>query len=112
MGSLARAAGRAVRCERMPIRDADVPTVVQMRTLLDRIDHANAAGNIVYVHCLGGIGRTGTVIGCYLARHGIAVGTAALEHLNALAKASPYNFGHVPQTRAQCKFISGWKQDQ
>ena len=28
--------------------------------------------NKVYVHCRGGIGRTGTTIGCYLARHGFA----------------------------------------
>jgi Swiss Army Knife protein, DSP-PTPase phosphatase domain len=109
---IAGAAGRAIRCEQMPIRDADVPTVAQMRTILDTIDSANDGGQIVYVHCLGGIGRTGTVVGCYLARHGIAVGTAALEHLNALAKGSPYNFGHVPQTRAQCNFVCGWKQHQ
>jgi protein-tyrosine phosphatase len=25
---------------------------------------------MVYVHCKGGIGRTGTVAGCYLVRHG------------------------------------------
>jgi hypothetical protein len=65
---LARSAGRAVRCERMPIRDADVPTVAQMRAILDTVERANAEGQIVYVHCLGGIGRTGTVVGCYLAR--------------------------------------------
>jgi hypothetical protein len=58
--ALARTEGRAIRCERIPIRDADVPTVALMRTILDTIDHANAAGEIVYVHCLGGLGRTGT----------------------------------------------------
>lgn len=44
------------------------PTVDQMRAILDAIDRA--AGSIVYVHCWGGHGRTGTVAGCYLVRHG------------------------------------------
>ncbi|WP_396910170.1 hypothetical protein [Mycolicibacterium sp.] len=30
------------------------------------------AGRIVYVHCWGGKGRTGTVIGCFLAESGLS----------------------------------------
>lgn len=33
---------------------------------------ALAAGQTVYVHCYGGIGRTGTVVGCWLVRHGLS----------------------------------------
>ena len=29
-----------------------------------------AGGRTVYLHCRGGIGRTGTVLGCYLVRQG------------------------------------------
>jgi protein-tyrosine phosphatase len=35
-----------------------------MTTILDAIDESMTAGKPVYVHCWGGMGRTGTVIGC------------------------------------------------
>ncbi len=68
-------------------------------------------GEVVFVHCWGGKGRTGTVIGCYLARHGLATGEAALQLLNELAKTSSYNFGCVPQTLAQCAFVRNWQPE-
>lgn len=109
---IARKSGRSVRCERLPIRDNDVPSVTHMRKILDMIDQSNAAGEVVYVHCWGGKGRTGTVVGCYLARHGLAVGDAALRRLKELAMASPYDFGPVPQTTAQCDFVRKWMTGQ
>ncbi len=45
--ALAKAAGRSICCQRMPIRDVDVPTVAHMRTILDAIDASNSAGKIV-----------------------------------------------------------------
>ena len=61
-----------------PIVDNDVPTVDEMQATLDTIDGALAAGETVYVHCWGGIGRTGTVIACWLVRHGSSA-AAAIE---------------------------------
>ena len=55
---------------RHPIVDMDVPAEREMVATLDAIDAALAARGKVYVHCWGGIGRTGTVIGCWLVRHG------------------------------------------
>jgi hypothetical protein len=55
---------------RMPIRDFCTPSEQQMRRILDTIDEALADGRSVFVHCRGGIGRTGTVIGCHFRRHG------------------------------------------
>lgn len=104
-------AGRIIRCKRLPIRNNDVPTTEHMREILDVIDSAIAAGEVVFVHCWGGKGRTGTVIGCYLARHGLATGEAALKLLNNLAKTSSYDFGYVPQTPAQCDFVRNWKPE-
>ena len=66
----ARATGLAAEHRRMPIPDVSVTTPAHMREILDAIDEALAAGRGVYVHCWGGIGRTGTVVGCWLVRHG------------------------------------------
>jgi hypothetical protein len=109
---LARESGRVIHVERHPLRDYGVPTVAQMISILDAIDGANSEGLVVYVHCWGGKGRTGTVVGCYLARHGLAVGEAALKRLNELTKAAPYDFGYVPQTSGQRAFVLNWGQGQ
>jgi protein tyrosine phosphatase len=42
------------------------------QNVLDFIDAELAAERPVYVHCFGGIGRTGTVVGCWMIRHGLA----------------------------------------
>jgi len=56
---------------RLPIRDFGVPTEDEMSRILETIDDALADGWTVFVHCRGGIGRTGTVLGCWLRRHGV-----------------------------------------
>lgn len=51
---------------RMAIRDAGVPrTAADMTAILDCIDGHLERGDVVYVHCWGGVGRTGTVVGCW-----------------------------------------------
>ena len=52
-----------------------------MRQIQFALGGALAAGRCVYVHCRMGIGRTGTVLGCYLAEQG-QTGMAALDELN------------------------------
>ena len=58
--------GISVTWERIPVRDVSVPSKDGMVMILDRIDQALAQQRPVYVHCWGGKGRTGTVVGCYL----------------------------------------------
>ena len=57
---------------RHAIVDMSVPRSRQQTArILDAIDEALDAGRNVYVHCWGGIGRTGTVVGCWFVRHGM-----------------------------------------
>ena len=56
--------------------------------ILDDLDQALADGHRVYLHCFGGIGRTGTVVGCYLVRHGMT-GNEVLEQIAAWRRGTP-----------------------
>lgn len=103
--------GRHVHWLRLPIRDFDVPCEEEMRRILDAIDQAIEQGRTVYVHCWGGIGRTGMVVGCYLARHGIAGGEAALKKIQELRRAIT-DYRTSPETPAQRQMVMKWREQQ
>ena len=75
--------GITVEHRRFPLPYAGVPdSPGDMAAILDAIDTALVAGQCVYVHGRDGAGRTGTVLGCYLVRHGMK-GDQALQTLAA-----------------------------
>jgi len=94
---------------RYAIRDFGVPSRLYMKTILDRVDELIAGGRVIYVHCWGGVGRTGTVVGCYLARHGIAVGQAALDKILELRQNTSNPTRPSPENEAQCNLVKSWE---
>lgn len=96
------------RYVRLPIRDGGCPTAVEMLAILDRIDTELADGQVVYVHCWGGHGRTGTVVGCWLVRHGAAP-AEALARIRELRRDVPdSDWLPSPETGAQREFVLSW----
>lgn len=96
-------------CLRLPIRDLSVPTTDAMRTILGVIDLSLEAGRPVYVHCLGGIGRTGTVVGCWMRRHGLASRDDVLAVLAQLRRADVTHVHRAsPEMPAQREMVLGW----
>ena len=54
-----------------PIKDVSVPeSKAYTQSILDAIDGNIDQGRLVYIHCWGGIGRTGLIVGCWLSRNG------------------------------------------
>jgi len=100
-----------VKHQRFPIRDFGLPTPEQMLSILDMIDAELQAGKKIYLHCWGGIGRTGTTVGCYLVRGG-KTGEDALRQLAEWWKSVPKSFyhQHSPETYEQMEFVRNWTQ--
>ena len=108
----ARAIELQVNHRRFSFPDFDVPTHEMMTAALDSIDAALAAGRKVYLHCVGGIGRTGMVVGCYFIRHGMKPAQALL-HLRALYQSAAQSLlaPNSPESDEQVRFILNWKED-
>jgi len=106
------ASGIPIVHKRMPIKDVDVPrSPAEMIAILDVIDTALEQGQLVYIHCWGGVGRTGTVVGCYFVRRG-STGQEALVKLAELwrtvekSKRKPVS----PETEGQRAFVLHWAE--
>ena len=94
---------------RMSVVDLDIPTRPGMMAILDLIDGAISENLPVYVHCVGGIGRTGTVIGCWLVRHRIEKGKGAVDLIRKLRRNEAEVHRVSPETAAQHRFILEWQ---
>jgi hypothetical protein len=96
---------------RFPIRDVSVPSDPDLVIrALDAIDAERVRGGLPYVHCLGGIGRTGTIVGCWLARHGHP-GDSALRRLAELWAANPKSrHARSPESEAQERYVRNWRE--
>ena len=104
--------GREVRHQRYSFPDFSVPSRASMVAALDAIDAALAEGRMVYLHCVGGIGRTGITVGCYLVRHGMKPADA-LSHLRELYLTSLQSLivPVTPETKEQAGFILNWDKN-
>ena len=94
---------------RFPVRDLSVPSRDGMRSILDAVDLAFAANRPVYIHCFGGVGRTGTAVCCWLLRHGLAAPQDVINTLQELRQADHQTKGRkAPETSEQIAFVEGW----
>ena len=92
-----------------PIVDMGTTTIPHMSRILDDVDAALAEGHTIYVHCLGGVGRTGTVVGCWLMRHGLDDGDP-LGRIATLRQDLELAWLSSPETSAQRAMVTEWKR--
>ena len=106
--AIARTLGCEITFDRMSIKDMGIPTRPQMAQILDRIDQKIETHQPVYVHCLGGVGRTGTVVGCYLVRHGYATGQKVIQLLQQLRQHTTTHARSSPESSPQIDLVLSW----
>ena len=103
----------AIRMHRMEEGHPHCPndqSRAETKKILDTVDSALDEGDNVYVHCWGGSGRTGTIVGCWLRRHGLVAANEVLERLQKLRLGDRKGrWKETPNTEEQRKFIKGWE---
>jgi hypothetical protein len=95
---------------RMSIPDMGTTSPERYRAMLDVVDESLSTGAGVYVHCYGGVGRTGTVVGCWLRRHGLDDGDP-IGRIAALRSGLVDGWLASPQTPEQCRVVLDWGRD-
>jgi protein-tyrosine phosphatase len=101
-----------IEYHRFPIRDRCLP---KSTDLLDRVFETlrenERRGRVCAIHCRGGIGRTGLVVGCWLVESGAARdGEEALRIIatewRSVEKCKRYP--HSPETGPQFDYVAGF----
>ncbi len=97
---LAAYARHGIDSHHQPIVDGRVPALADLDNALAFIDREVAAGRSVMVHCVGGLGRAGTVAAAWLKRRGLDTAAAIRE---IRASRSP----RAIETQMQEAFLAG-----
>ena len=93
---------------RFPIRDCGAPKSIEsVQRLLLRIEELKKMDGYVYVHCWGGVGRTGTIVACYLSQNWeesdlIHTLEALRRNFSEMPKSA---YRETPETKEQIDFI-------
>ena len=93
---------------RFPIRDCGAPKSIEsVQRLLLRIEELKKMDGYVYVHCWGGVGRTGTIVACYLSQNWEESDlNHTLEVLRRNFSEMPKSaYRETPETKEQIDFI-------
>lgn len=98
----ARLARYGLRTVHLPVPDFTAPSAEQLDEGVRAIGDALAAGQGIAVHCGAGLGRTGTLVACYLVQQG-------LEPADAIAQVRERRPGAV-ETKGQHAAVVAYAQ--
>ncbi len=87
---------------RFPIEDGGAPSDPQaFKGLISEIEARLRSGSFVVVACMGGLGRTGTIVGCVLRE-------AGMDGESAIALTRAARHGTI-ENRDQERFVESWE---
>jgi atypical dual specificity phosphatase len=88
----------------LPVRDFTAPTPEQLALGVAEIERSLREGKTVAVHCGGGLGRTGTLLACYLVSRGLTT-------VDAIARVRRLRPGSI-ETRQQVDAVRAYGRRQ
>jgi ADP-ribosylglycohydrolase/Inositol hexakisphosphate len=99
-----------VTYQRFPIRDESVPRDSDhLAEILSAVDCLIGEEGAVFLHCWGGVGRTGLVVACWLQEHG-RTPDDALAELSAKWSIVEKNYRKSPETPEQVSWVKSWAE--
>lgn len=93
---------------RFPIRDVSAPESIQETyALMQNIEEIlKDPGNRIYLHCHGGVGRTGTIAACWIAYSKHTDLATTMRELQCYWKQCPKScYRHIPDHYSQLEFV-------
>lgn len=105
-----RAANVIATYQRIPIRDESVPEEPKtMAEIIAAIHRGMAGSGITYVHCWGGVGRTGLAVACWLQERGQTPDEALTELADRWRSCAKSKWRpNSPQTAEQVRWVKEW----
>lgn len=93
---------------RFPVQDVNVPKSVEdVHQLIDKMEYLMQQDGYTYIHCWGGVGRTGTIVACYEARQmeEPTLEKALTAMRNNFSKMPKASHRKSPETQEQIDFV-------
>lgn len=90
-----------LRFYHIPVADLHAPSPAQVAHALDTLGRATAAGQVVYLHCHAGVGRTGVLAAAWAMRRGASGDWAAAQFVSFFDDLFVRR-GIPPEERAAC----------
>ena len=84
----------------IPVRDFEAPTLEQIEDFVAFAENARSEGKKLVVHCDAGIGRTGTILACYL----VSKGYNAADAIGEVRTKRPGSLETIEQEEVVLKF--------
>jgi len=92
----------------LPVRDFHPPTPQQLDEAVEFVDRTVVLGGACAVHCMGGLGRTGTVIAAWLVHRG----RLAREAIDEVRRRRPGSIETREQEAAVAEYATTRKRSQ
>jgi protein-tyrosine phosphatase len=93
-----------IRVYQSPIKDYGLPTPAQTREILSQLHKRVKNNENILIHCVGGYGRSGTIMGCYSRQYLKKSESEVIDYVRAIRGA------HAIETAEQEKFVREWKK--
>lgn len=100
---------------RFPIKDVSTPdSLEEVKELINEIEKYQISGERCYIHCWGGVGRTGTIVACYLAHimKSASIDEVLLNLRKSFSMMPKSKYRMTPETASQRMFIRRYIQQE